>query len=88
MWFNIFHNKTGNNISQGITSAYTYGRTSGIKKRKSFIRQIFTDTLLCVYKVVKINIFFRPVEAMFENLVKACLYTEIICSVLENTQIT
>ena len=26
-----------------------------------------TDTLLCVYKIVKINIFFRPEEAMFEN---------------------
>ena len=44
-----------------------YGKTSAIKKKEKFMRHIFTDTLLCVYKIVKINIFFRPEEAMFEN---------------------
>ena len=30
-------------------------------------RHIFIDTLSCVYKIIKINIFFRPEEAMLEN---------------------
>ena len=34
---------------------------------KKCIRHIFTDTLPCVYKIIKINIFFRPEEAMFGN---------------------
>ena len=66
MWFTIYHNINGNNISQGITSAYKYGITSAIKKSK-FIRHILTDILPCVYKIIKINMFFRPEEAMFGN---------------------
>ena len=27
----------------------------------------FSDTLLCVYKIIKSNIFFRPEEAMLET---------------------
>ena len=85
MWFNIFHNKTGNNISQGITSAYNICHQ---EKEKGFIRQTFTDTLLGVYKIAKINIFFRPEEAMFENWQKFVSTLKNICSVLENTKVT
>ena len=37
-----------------------------VSKRK-ITRHTFTDTLQCVYKIIKINIFFRPEEAMLEN---------------------
>ena len=67
MWFTIYHNTNGNNISQGIISAYKYGITSAIKKKSKFIRHMLTDTLPCVYKLIKINIFFRSEEAMFGN---------------------
>ena len=70
-----------------MTSAYKYGITSAIKKSK-FIRHIFTDTLPCVYKIIKLNIFFRPEEAMFGNWRKLASLLKKICSVPVKTQIT
>ena len=54
--------------------------------KEKFTEHIFTDTLSCVYRIIKINIFFRPEEAMFENWQKL-VSTEKFCSVLEKLQI-
>ena len=39
-----------------------------------------------MYKIVKLNIFFRPEEAMFDKLAKACLPLQIFGSVPEKTK--
>ena len=35
--------------------------------KEKFTGHIFTDTFSSVYKIIKIHIFFRPEDAMFDN---------------------
>ena len=56
--FDTFYNY--DNLSIGRCNSLQCGRCLKASKNK-FIRHTFSDTLLCIYKIIKNNIFFRPV---------------------------
>ena len=66
MWFTIYHNINGNNISQGITSAYKHGITSAITNQKNY------DTHLLIH----FHVYIKLLRSTFSSdLRKPCLET-------------